>query len=367
MQEIGIEEPYGFIYITTNLINNKKYIGQKIYKYDWKYYLGSGIALNSAIKKYGRKNFERKIIENCYSSEELDIREKYWINYFDAINNINFYNIAAGGDGGNTLAGYSKSDIKKVREKQRESLNGKNSKLDEKEVQDIKTSILNGVTEDDLAQKYKVKPSTIGKIKTCKNWSWVNSELNEKLINMTRNNSESINNKIIDYYYKNNKMSAKQISDALKLPYGRVLKLLSPLIDERNITKHNTVIQLWNDGIKDTKIIAVKCNMHQGTVNRYLKDAHVKGLCEYDINKIINERRKNAVEASKKKCCKSVICIEKNNIFKSAREANYETGVSYKCISLCCLGKQYTAGGLHWMFYEDYLKLHKERDLKEVI
>ena len=58
-------EYYGFIYITTNNINGKKYIGQK--KYDkegkWKTYLGSGIILNRAIKKYGAENFSKEIIE----------------------------------------------------------------------------------------------------------------------------------------------------------------------------------------------------------------------------------------------------------------------------------------------------------------
>lgn len=102
------EKPYGFIYITTNKINGVKYIGQKSYQTkDWKNYLGSGIYLKRAIKKYGSKNFERKIIENCFSKKELDEREIYWIDYYNAVNSNQFYNIAKGGDGGNAMAGFS--------------------------------------------------------------------------------------------------------------------------------------------------------------------------------------------------------------------------------------------------------------------
>ena len=104
---------YGFVYITTNHINGKKYIGQK--KYDkqgkWKEYLGSGIILSRAIKKYGKENFSKQIIDECKTKEELNLKEKYWINYFDAVNSDNFYNIAEGGDGGNTLSGYTEKQL----------------------------------------------------------------------------------------------------------------------------------------------------------------------------------------------------------------------------------------------------------------
>jgi hypothetical protein len=50
-------ETIGYIYITTNKLNGKRYIGQHQSK-DWDYkYFGSGIYLKRAIKKYGLENF----------------------------------------------------------------------------------------------------------------------------------------------------------------------------------------------------------------------------------------------------------------------------------------------------------------------
>ena len=91
---------YGFIYITTNNVNGKKYIGQKKYYGNHEVYIGSGVALKNAINKYGKENFTREIIENCKSKEDLDSREKYWIKYYNATESEDFYNITSGGDGG---------------------------------------------------------------------------------------------------------------------------------------------------------------------------------------------------------------------------------------------------------------------------
>lgn len=87
---------YGFIYITTNLINGKQYIGQ--HKGDGNdNYLGSGDELVLAIKKYGKQNFSRKIICFAQTPEELNELEKYYIKLHNAVESDNFYNIAEGG------------------------------------------------------------------------------------------------------------------------------------------------------------------------------------------------------------------------------------------------------------------------------
>ena len=57
VDEVKILDPYGFIYITTNMINGKKYIGQKMFRERWKKYIGSGKLLKRAVNKYGKENF----------------------------------------------------------------------------------------------------------------------------------------------------------------------------------------------------------------------------------------------------------------------------------------------------------------------
>jgi hypothetical protein len=61
------------IYKTTNLLNNKIYIGQD--KFNNPKYLGSGKLLNISIKKHGIQNFKKEILEECNSKKELNERE----------------------------------------------------------------------------------------------------------------------------------------------------------------------------------------------------------------------------------------------------------------------------------------------------
>lgn len=102
---------YHFIYLTTNLINSRRYIGKKITNNIDDGYLGSGVVLKQAIEKYGRENFKREILEFCDSNVKLNEREKFWIKEYDAVNDKSFYNLREGGDGGKL----SQESIEKMR------------------------------------------------------------------------------------------------------------------------------------------------------------------------------------------------------------------------------------------------------------
>ena len=56
-----------FIYKTTNLINKKIYIGQVSVSNKPSTYFGSGTIIKRVVKKYGKCNFIREIIEDKIS------------------------------------------------------------------------------------------------------------------------------------------------------------------------------------------------------------------------------------------------------------------------------------------------------------
>lgn len=109
--------PYGYVYIITNTINGKKYIGQRKWKYPNKEdnYMGSGTLLFQSYKKYGKENFNKTIIDWANSKEELDKKEQYWIKLYNATESEEFYNIIGGGTGGETWSYLSKNKQEKIK------------------------------------------------------------------------------------------------------------------------------------------------------------------------------------------------------------------------------------------------------------
>lgn len=105
-------EAFGFIYITENLCNHKYYVGLHYLWY--KSYLGSGHYLKDDIKKYGKENFIRYIIDYRDNREELEKLEAYYIQEyfgFDCAESSDFYNITSGLQrGGDTWRGMSEED-----------------------------------------------------------------------------------------------------------------------------------------------------------------------------------------------------------------------------------------------------------------
>lgn len=97
-----------------NLINKKIYIGQTTRSNGaYKNYFGSGYAIESAIIKYGKKNFQKVTLAICYNQNDANELEKYFIISYNS-KSPNGYNISDGGTEG----------IIKMREKLCERMSG---------------------------------------------------------------------------------------------------------------------------------------------------------------------------------------------------------------------------------------------------
>lgn len=100
-------ERYGIIYKITNTINDKVYIGQTTNTFNRRYRAGkwwkytTNRHLISSVNMYGHEVFEvDKEFDVAMTKEELDIKEKLWIEYYQS-NNANYgYNIEDGGANG---------------------------------------------------------------------------------------------------------------------------------------------------------------------------------------------------------------------------------------------------------------------------
>jgi len=92
------------IYKAQNKISGKCYIGQTIKTLDTrkeqhiKFSKTNNSIFYNALRSYGEDNFTWEIIEHVNSKQELNEREKYYINEYDSIRNG--YNMVAGGTGG---------------------------------------------------------------------------------------------------------------------------------------------------------------------------------------------------------------------------------------------------------------------------
>ncbi len=93
------------IYKISNLINDKIYIGQTIEtlskrwrRHTWKSTIKrNAMAITNAIIKYGVENFMIEEIDSAENIEELNMKEEYYIKYYDCISPKG-YNIKNGGD-----------------------------------------------------------------------------------------------------------------------------------------------------------------------------------------------------------------------------------------------------------------------------
>jgi hypothetical protein len=108
--ENDIGEYYGFVYIITNNINKRMYVGKKFFyslrskivkgkkkrmklPSDWQKYYGSNEVLKKDVIDFGKENFTREIIHLCISKGEcgyLEAKEQFIRGVMES---DNYYNV----------------------------------------------------------------------------------------------------------------------------------------------------------------------------------------------------------------------------------------------------------------------------------
>jgi hypothetical protein len=102
----------GFVYLITNLTNNKKYIGKKHFwtrqkdrktgrrktkESDWQNYFGSCDELNHDVKTLGKEHFLREILYLCPHKKSMSYYETYEQFNRNVLMSEEYYNTNIGG------------------------------------------------------------------------------------------------------------------------------------------------------------------------------------------------------------------------------------------------------------------------------
>lgn len=90
---------YFYLYQITNRVNGKIYVGVHKTKNLDDSYMGSGVAIKSAIQKYGIDNFEKVILETFDDADSMYLKESEIVND-EFLSRGDVYNVRRGGHGG---------------------------------------------------------------------------------------------------------------------------------------------------------------------------------------------------------------------------------------------------------------------------
>lgn len=114
-----------WIYKITNIQNNKVYIGQTIRPIKDRFNRHMNDALHNiidthfarAIRKYGKENFTIEEIDSANTQEELNQKERYWIQYYNSVKDGYNETDAISKCGGNTYQSKTEKEMEVIKNK----------------------------------------------------------------------------------------------------------------------------------------------------------------------------------------------------------------------------------------------------------
>lgn len=283
------------VYIHTNQINNKKYVGltcniNKRFDKNGEGYLhvkkdGTYVqpAMANAINKYGWDNFSHEIVASNLTKEEADTLEKEYIKKYDTRNPLKGYNIREGGSNGHL----SEQTKQKLSEIMKGKYDGENNPF-------------------------------YGKHHT--------QEVKELLRENGKNNARDISG-------KNNPMYNHMITDEERQKRSESMKGHKVSDDTKNkISKANKEYY--------------QTHIHHalGTHKTEEQKEHMR---EKMIGREMNDEWKKKIGLGHAPY--RYICVETQVVYETSGEAERDTGINRSSIRNVADGKAKTAGGFHWI------------------
>lgn len=201
------KKKYHYIYKTKCHSNDTWYIGMRscyCKPEEDKKYFGSGKRLRYCLRKYGRKNFTKEILELCDSREELKNREREIVNE-KCIVDPKCLNIQLGGGGGslpNTISDEGRKKLSRSATK-----NGKRNWKNEK----YRKQFIQRIKDCHKAGKYKYGLSNLGVPHT--------EETKRKMSIAAKKRTGKLNSQYGSFWITNGKES-KKIKQGGNIPEG---------------------------------------------------------------------------------------------------------------------------------------------------
>lgn len=196
------------IYVITNLINGKQYVGQTIRTLEirwrghcWECAIRSNMPISYAIKKYGKHNFSIVKICDCTSLEDMNEKELFWAKHLNTFC-PNGYNLKAG-DGKGSLSEETKRKI---------GMSNKGKKASLETIQKLRDSHLgfkvSQKTKDKLSKHFKGKKQNPDHV-------IIRSEITRKIYTIKSPTNELITFKGLNKFCQERGLSAGKLSRVL--------------------------------------------------------------------------------------------------------------------------------------------------------
>ena len=117
------------IYKITNKVNGKVYIGQTIRPAEYRFHRHINDAMHNildthfarAIRKYGPDKWQLEVIDGAETQEELNQKERYWIRYYNSVEEGYNETDAISKCGGNTYQSKTEEEMEEIKDKIRQT------------------------------------------------------------------------------------------------------------------------------------------------------------------------------------------------------------------------------------------------------